>query len=63
MRAAEGRIRQTPTAGEFRMYSLQTAYPIEKAARQLGWQPRIGVAEGVALSAAWYRDQFMPWDA
>ena len=28
-----------------------------KARRMLGWEPRIGVDEGVALTAAWYRER------
>jgi len=33
------------------------AFDIGKAARELGYQPKIGLAEGLARTARWYRDQ------
>ncbi len=34
----------------------RTAADLEKARRLLGWEPRVGLAEGVARSAAWYEE-------
>lgn len=53
MKGAEGAIRQSPTAGEFQLYSLVAQYPTEKASRLLGYQPAFGMEEGVALSVEW----------
>ena len=30
---------------------------VEKAGRLLGWEPQVGLKEGVAKSIAWYREQ------
>lgn len=55
MKGAETAIKQTPTAGEFHLYSISAHYPTTKAERLIGFRPAIGVAEGVALSVAWLR--------
>ncbi len=55
MKSAESAIKQTPTAGEFHLYSIKAEFPAAKAERVLGFRPAIGVAEGVALSVAWLR--------
>jgi dTDP-glucose 4,6-dehydratase len=39
-------------------YALDT----DKARRELGWAPRIGFAEGIARTAAWYRDHRSWWE-
>lgn len=55
MKSAESAIKQTPTAGEFHLYSINAQFPTAKAERLIGFRPTIGVAEGVALSVAWLR--------
>ena len=55
MKGAEGAIRQTPTAGEFRLYSIAARYPTDKAIRLIGYRPAFSVAEGIALSVAWLK--------
>jgi nucleoside-diphosphate-sugar epimerase len=55
MRAAEHMIRQTPTTGEFRMYSRSASYPADRAAAGLGYVPRVDMQRGVGLSTAWLR--------
>jgi nucleoside-diphosphate-sugar epimerase len=40
------------------------AFSIEKAKRELGYQPKIGLEEGLARTAEWYRQQgYIPWGA
>lgn len=53
MKGAESVIKQSPTAGEFRMYSLISHYPTTKAERELGYRPAFAIDDGVALSVAW----------
>lgn len=55
MKFAEGMIRRAPTSGEFRLYGRRGTFPTAKAERLLGYRPRVSMAEGVALSAAWVR--------
>jgi len=55
MKGAESAIKQTPTAGEFHLYSINAQFPTTKAERLIGFKPAIGVAEGVKLSVAWLR--------
>jgi nucleoside-diphosphate-sugar epimerase len=55
MKGAESVIKQTPTAGEFHLYSIHAKFPIEKAARLIGYRPAFSVADGIALSVAWLR--------
>jgi nucleoside-diphosphate-sugar epimerase len=33
------------------------AFNIRKAQQQLGYQPRVGIQEGLARTACWYREQ------
>lgn len=37
-------------------FQLDRAFSIEKAGRKLGYTPRIGLAEGLRRTAAWYRE-------
>lgn len=53
MRGAESAIRQTPTAGEFRLYSRIAHFPTGKAQRLLGWHPGFPAADGIGLSVRW----------
>jgi nucleoside-diphosphate-sugar epimerase len=55
MRGGERLIRQSPTPGEFDMYSRKTFYHTDKAARLLGYRPAYDMSAGVRLSAAWLR--------
>jgi nucleoside-diphosphate-sugar epimerase len=38
-------------------FTKDRAFKIDKARRLLGYQPRVGEAEGLARTAAWYRSQ------
>ena len=55
LKRVEGMIRQTPTTGEFTMYSREVFFTVDKAARSLGYRPAFTMADGVELSAAWLR--------
>ena len=55
MKGAESAIKQTPTSGEFRLYSIKAHFPIGKAERLIGYRPAFSVDDGIALSVAWLR--------
>lgn len=55
LKRVEGMIRQTPTTGEFELYSRDAFFPVEKAGRLLGYRPAFTMADGVELIAAWLR--------
>lgn len=38
-------------------FELDRAFSTEKAGRLLGYQPKVSLADGIARTAAWYRDQ------
>ncbi|HET9947366.1 MAG TPA: NAD-dependent epimerase/dehydratase family protein, partial [Longimicrobiales bacterium] len=52
---AEGLIRTTPAPTEFDVYRRKTTFPIAKAQRLLGYEPRFPMAEALPLTAAWLR--------
>ena len=35
------------------------AFSIEKAKRELGYRPKVGLREGLAATAAWYKSERM----
>jgi nucleoside-diphosphate-sugar epimerase len=51
----ERQILAAPSSIELTLFALAATYPIEKAAARLGWQPRVGLEEGLAGSVAWLR--------
>lgn len=55
LRRVEGSIRSTPGEDEFRLYRRQAFFPVSKATKLLGYEPRFPMHEGVELSAAWLR--------
>jgi nucleoside-diphosphate-sugar epimerase len=40
-----------------RYLTRRGTYSIEKARRELGYEPRVGLAEGMALTAKWLREE------
>ena len=44
-----------PAIGEMRLFAHQATYPTMAAESALGWQPRVGVAEGLAECVRWLR--------
>jgi nucleoside-diphosphate-sugar epimerase len=38
-------------------FELDRAFSTEKAQRLLGYQPKVSLREGLARTAAWYREQ------
>lgn len=44
-----------PSGSELDLFALEATYPSGAAEQQLGWLPRISVAEGLADSVAWLR--------
>lgn len=57
MKATESSLKLTPTSDQLKLYGLDVQYSIDKARRQLGYQPQVGVTQGLAFSAAWLRQQ------
>jgi len=53
MRQFEEKVRNTPTTNEFELYSREVSFSADRAARLLGYDPKVDMAEGVARSAAW----------
>jgi len=46
---------------EFHKADIKSTWAdIDKAGRQLGWQPQVSLDEGLAASVQWYRDH-LPW--
>jgi nucleoside-diphosphate-sugar epimerase len=56
-RLFRNRILAAPAPSELTLFALVATYPTQKATAQLGWQPRIGLDEGLADSVAWLRAQ------
>jgi nucleoside-diphosphate-sugar epimerase len=54
-RMVEGRMLGAPSRSELVLFGLAATYPVHKAASGLGWQPRIGLDEGLANAVAWLR--------
>jgi nucleoside-diphosphate-sugar epimerase len=54
-RLFENRILAAPSPSEITLFGLVATYPTGKAEAALGWQPRIGLDEGLANSVAWLR--------
>jgi nucleoside-diphosphate-sugar epimerase len=57
LRSAERFIRSVPTPAEFRLCSRNAFYVTEKAARILGYEPKVTMRDGIALSVAWLRHE------
>jgi nucleoside-diphosphate-sugar epimerase len=56
MRHAETAIKNSPTAGEFDLYSLRPSYEAQKAREMLAYRPAFSMRDGIELSVAWLRD-------
>ena len=56
MRHAETAIKNSPTAGEFELYSLRVSYEQQKAREMLAYRPTFSMRDGIELSVAWLRD-------
>jgi nucleoside-diphosphate-sugar epimerase len=56
-RLFRSRLLAAPAQSELTLFALAATYPTQKAAAQLGWQPRIGLDEGLGDSVAWLRAQ------
>jgi nucleoside-diphosphate-sugar epimerase len=52
-------FRRPPLLTRYAVWLLgrHTVYSTEKAQQELGWQPRIGYAQGIAQTVAWYQEQ------
>jgi nucleoside-diphosphate-sugar epimerase len=53
MKETEQRMKTTPGADEISMFARKVTYPIAKAERLLGYDPKVGVDAGLATSIAW----------
>jgi nucleoside-diphosphate-sugar epimerase len=51
----ERQILAAPSSAELTLFALAATYPTDKATATLGWQPRVGLEEGLADSVAWLR--------
>jgi nucleoside-diphosphate-sugar epimerase len=56
MRRAETAIKNSPTTGEFELYSLRVSYEGRKARELLAYRPSFSMRDGIELSVAWLRD-------
>jgi nucleoside-diphosphate-sugar epimerase len=54
-RIFEKRILAAPSPSELTLFGLVATYPTDRAKAALGWQPTIGLDEGLASSVAWLR--------
>jgi nucleoside-diphosphate-sugar epimerase len=53
----ESTLRLTPTREQLRLYAVRAEYSIDKAQRQLGYRPQVGIEQGLAWSVTWLRQQ------
>jgi nucleoside-diphosphate-sugar epimerase len=54
-RLFERQILAAPSSTELTQFALAATYPTNKATAKLGWQPGVGLEEGLADSVAWLR--------
>ncbi|MCA9192636.1 MAG: NAD(P)-dependent oxidoreductase [Planctomycetales bacterium] len=59
MRATESSLKVTPTAGQLRLFGRKVDYPNYHAKELLGYQPLVGVSQGVQTAAAWVRQKHL----
>ena len=43
----------TPTSEQLKLYGVDVEYVIDKAKSDLGYTPKVNVADGLKFSAAW----------
>lgn len=55
MRATESSLKLTPTADQLAMYGRKVEFPIDRAREKLGYEPAVGVSQGLGFSAQWLR--------
>jgi nucleoside-diphosphate-sugar epimerase len=55
MKVTESSLRQTPTTDQLRLYAVDVEYPIDKARRCMGYDPRVGLDQGLDWSVSWLR--------
>lgn len=53
MKVTESSLRMTPTSEQLKLYGVDVEYVIDKAKSDLGYTPKVNVAEGLKYSAAW----------
>lgn len=53
MKGVERGLRSVPSPAEYDLYGRAVDFPTDEAERVLGYRPRVGLEEGVGLSAAW----------
>lgn len=54
--AAEWRL-GAPAASELALFALRAHYPVDAAERAMGWRPAIRLADGLASSVQWLRQE------
>jgi nucleoside-diphosphate-sugar epimerase len=55
LKETELTLRCTPNEDELRLFGLDAVYPTTKAERVFGFAPRVGIAQGLAMTVAWLR--------
>jgi predicted dehydrogenase/nucleoside-diphosphate-sugar epimerase len=55
MSSTESSLKLTPTLEQLRLFRGRAEYVIDKAKRELGYEPSVRVAQGLAYSAEWLR--------
>ncbi len=55
MKVTESSLKLTPTNDQLKLYGMDVHYPIEKACKELGYRPQVGVTQGLEFGVAWLR--------
>jgi nucleoside-diphosphate-sugar epimerase len=55
MKVTESSLKLTPTSDQLKLYALDVEYTIDRAREQLGYEPQVGVTQGLEFGAAWLR--------
>lgn len=57
MKGVQGSLQRVPSPAEYDLYGRVVEFPTRRAELELGYVPQVGMAEGVARSAAWLRHE------
>jgi nucleoside-diphosphate-sugar epimerase len=55
MKSTESSLKLTPTPEQLKLYGVEAEYVIDKARHQLGYEPKVGISQGLDCCARWLR--------